>query len=261
MGYEFLRLEKKSVESGFPYFELVIDRPKMNVLNRELLVELSECLDGLAQERFSALIVTGAGRAFVAGADISAMSAMTKKEAEQFSLLGQGVLSKLEVLSAVTIAAVNGYALGGGCELALACDLRIASTEAQMGQPEVKLGLIPGFGGTQRLARLVGPAMAKEMILLGENCTAEKCLKMGLVNAVVSSEELLPQARAWAKAAAARGPVSVAAAKRAIHSGLWGNPSGAYKEEASAFGSLFEEHEATEGMTAFVERRPAKFVE
>ncbi|HUT99418.1 MAG TPA: enoyl-CoA hydratase-related protein [bacterium] len=261
MGYEFLHLEKKSVESGLPYYELVIDRPKMNALNRELLVELSECLDGLDDERLSALIVTGAGRAFVAGADISAMSGMTKKEAEQFSLLGQGVFSKLEALPCVTIAAVNGFALGGGCELALACDLRIASREAQMGQPEVKLGLIPGFGGTQRLARLVGPAKAKEMILLGGNYTAEDCLKMGLVNAVVPAEELLPQAREWAFAAAARGPVSVAAAKRAIHSGVWGDPSQAYKNEASAFGALFGEREATEGMTAFVERRPAKFVE
>jgi enoyl-CoA hydratase/carnithine racemase len=261
MGYEFLRVEKKGVEGGLPYFELVLDRPKMNALNRELLGELSVFLDGLAGERLSALIVTGAGRVFVAGADISAMSAMTKTQAEQFSLLGQGVLSKLEALPCVTIAAVNGYALGGGCEVALACDLRIASTEAQMGQPEVKLGLIPGFGGTQRLARLVGPARAKEMILLGENYTAEDCLRMGLVNAVVPAEELLPKARAWAEAAAARGPVSVAAAKRAIHSGVWGDPSGAYKEEASAFGALFEEREATEGMTAFVERRPAKFVE
>ncbi|OGD75041.1 MAG: hypothetical protein A2Y64_05885 [Candidatus Coatesbacteria bacterium RBG_13_66_14] len=261
MGYEFLRLEKKGVQGGLPYFELVIDRPKMNALNRELLAELSACLDGLAGERLSALIVTGAGRAFVAGADIAAMSAMTKKQAEEFSLLGQGVFVKLEALPCVTIAAVNGYALGGGCELALACDLRIASAEAQMGQPEVKLGLIPGFGGTQRLARIVGMGKALEMILLGENCTAEECLKMGLVNAVVPAEELLPKARAWAEAAAARGPVSVAAAKRTMHSGLWGDLSRAFGDEASAFGALFEEREATEGMTAFVERRPAKFVE
>jgi len=254
MGYEFLHLEKKGVEGGFPYCELVIDRPKMNALNRELLVELSQCLDGLARDKLSALIVTGAGRAFVAGADIAAMSTMTKKQ-------GQGVFARLEALPAVTIAAVNGYALGGGCELALACDLRIASTEAQMGQPEVKLGLIPGFGGTQRLARLVGPAKAKEMILLGENYSAEACLKMGLVNAVVPPDELLPKAREWALAAAARGPVSVAAAKRTIHAGVWGDASQAYRSEASAFGALFEEREATEGMTAFVERRPAKFVE
>jgi enoyl-CoA hydratase len=260
MGYEFLHQEKKTVEGGLPYCELVIDRPKMNALNRELLVELAKCLDELARDKLSALIVTGAGRAFVAGADIAAMSTMTKKQAEEFSLLGQGVFAKLEALPAVSIAAVNGYALGGGCELALACDLRIASTEAQMGQPEVKLGLIPGFGGTQRLARLVGPAKAKEMILLGENYSAEACLNMGLVNAVVPPDELLSQAREWALAAAARGPVSVAAAKRTIHAGVWGDASQAYKSEASAFGALFEEREATEGMTAFVERRPAKFV-
>jgi enoyl-CoA hydratase len=261
MGYQFLHLEKKAVETGLPYYELVIDRPKMNALNRELLQELSACLDGLGKESLSALIVTGAGRAFVAGADITAMSTMTKAQAEEFSLLGQGVFARLEALPAVTIAAVNGYALGGGCELALACDLRIASSEAQMGQPEVKLGLIPGFGGTQRLVRLVGPARAKEMILLGESYPAPKCLEIGLVNAVVPAEELLPQAREWALAAAARGPKSVAAAKRVIHSGFWGDASQAYRDEASAFGALFEEHEATEGMAAFVERRPAKFIE
>jgi enoyl-CoA hydratase len=261
MGYEFLRSEEKGVKGGLPYVELVIDRPKMNALNPELLSELSTCLDGLAGERLSALIVTGAGRAFVAGADIAAMSGMTKAEAEEFSLLGQGVFARLEALPCVTIAAVNGYALGGGCELALACDLRIAAEEAQMGQPEVKLGLIPGFGGTQRLARLVGMGKAKELVLIGENLGAAECLRVGLVNAVVPAGELLPTARDWAEAVAARGPASVAAAKRVMQSGVWGGLSDALKTEASAFGALFGERESAEGMRAFLERRPARFVE
>jgi len=261
MGYEYLHSEKGLVDGGLPFVELVIDRPKMNALNRELLMELGACFDELAKGGLSALIITGAGRAFVAGADIKAMVAMTKAEAEGFSRLGQGVFAKLEALPCVTIAAINGFALGGGCELALACDLRIASEEAQMGQPEVKLGLIPGFGGTQRLARLIGMGRAKELILMGENKSAAECESIGLVNALVPAEELLPKARVWAEAVATRGPASVAAAKKVMQSGVWGDVAGAFGAEASAFGSLFDEYEAAEGMRAFVERRPAKFIE
>ncbi|MCK4594032.1 enoyl-CoA hydratase/isomerase family protein [bacterium] len=260
MGYEFLHVEEKGADSGLTFLELVVDRPKMNALSQDLLAELGDCFDELAERELSALIITGAGRAFVAGADIKAMVAMTKAEAENFSQLGQGVFAKLEALPCVTIAAINGFALGGGCELALACDLRIASEEAQMGQPEVKLGLIPGFGGTQRLARLVGMAKAKELILIGGNLDAVECERIGLVNAVVPAEGLLSKAREWAEAIAARGPASVAAAKKVMQSGVWGDLVDAYRAEASAFGDLFEEHEATEGMLAFIERRPARFL-
>ncbi len=261
MAYEYLQLEEKGVDSGHPFLELMIDRPKMNALSRDLLVELGNCFDELVERKLSALIITGAGRAFVAGADIKAMINMTIAEAEKFSRFGQSVFAKLEALPCVTIAAINGFALGGGCELALACDLRVASEEAQMGQPEVRLGLIPGFGGTQRLARLIGMGRAKEMILLGENLGAVECERIGLVNAVVPAEELLPKAREWAEAVAARGPVSVAAAKKVMQSGVWGDLAVAYEAETSSFGKLFDGHEATEGMQAFIERRPAKFIE
>jgi enoyl-CoA hydratase len=259
MSYEYLREERIEFDGGRPARLLTIDRPKMNALNGALLGELDAYLTGLAAAEVSSLIITGAGRAFVAGADIKEMAAMDRPAALEFSRHGQAVFRRLEALDCVTIAALNGYALGGGCELALACDLRLAAEQAVLGQPEVQLGLIPGFGGTQRLPRIVGPAKAKELILIGGQVKADEARRIGLVNRVVEAENLLPTARRWAEQIAARGPVSVAAAKRVIQDGVWGGLKEEYELEARAFGDLFAGSEAREGMTAFVEKRPPRF--
>ncbi|MCD4733899.1 enoyl-CoA hydratase/isomerase family protein [bacterium] len=260
MSFKFLKIEEQQYENAHPSVTLTLDRPKMNALNRKLLGELDEFLNSLEKKKLSSLIITGAGRAFVAGADIKAMSEMCKSEAAGFSRLGQSVFKQLEELDCVTIAAVNGFALGGGCELALACDLRIASDKALFGQPEVNLGLIPGFGGCVRLTRTVGISRAKRMILLGENIDAETAFEYGLVDEIVDGEELLILARDWAKTIAKGGPAAVAAAKKAIQSAAWGDDEDAYEAEVHGFSLLFDEKESKEGMGAFVEKRKPKFV-
>jgi len=260
MSFKFLKIEEQQYENAHPSVTLTLDRPKMNALNRELLGELDEFLNSLEKKKLSSLIITGAGRAFVAGADIKAMSEMCKSEAAGFSRLGQSVFKQLEELDCVTIAAVNGFALGGGCELALACDLRIASDKALFGQPEVNLGLIPGFGGCVRLTRTVGISRAKRMILLGENIDAETAFEYGLVDEIVDGEELLILARDWAKMIAKGGPAAVAAAKKTIQSAAWGDDEDAYEAEVHGFSLLFDEKESKEGMGAFVEKRKPKFV-
>ena len=242
---------------------LTINRPKqLNALDVATLTEIAQALE-LAKAQpgeVRAVVVTGAGeKAFVAGADIAAMSKLGPAEAREFAALGHRTLNALESLPVVTIAAVNGFALGGGCELAMACDLIYASEKARFGQPEVNLGLIPGFGGTQRLIRRVGLMRAKEMIFSGEVYDAATAHAIGLCLAVLPPEQLLEQARAKAGVIASRGPAAVAAAKRVMQQGANQLLPQALDAERLAFAGLFGTAETKEGMAAFLEKRPARF--
>ena len=241
---------------------LTIDRPKsLNALNPETLREILRCLRDVRREgTLRALIVTGAGeKAFVAGADIAEMSKMSVIEAKEMARLGQRVTSALEDLPIPVIAAVNGFALGGGMELVMACDLAIASEKARFGQPEINLGIIPGFGGTQRLARRVGAPRAREMIYGGDMIDAETARQWGLVNRVVKPEDLLTDARKLAATLATKPPVALAQAKLAIQHGLDVDLENGLRLEAEAFAVTFSTEDRTEGMAAFLTKRPAKF--
>lgn len=205
-------------------------------------------------------VLTGAGgKAFMAGADIREMSAMSVLEAGAWGALGHECGALLETMAKPTIAAIDGFAIGGGCELALACDLRLASTRARLGQPEVNLGLIPGWGGTQRLARTAGIGFAKELILTGRLVTAEEALARGLVNAVYEPEELMGKALELARSLAVKSPLALAAAKAATNRALHGDHAASLGDEATLFASLFAGEDAKEGMAAFVEKREPRF--
>ncbi len=256
-------LEFLKVEFSTGIAELYINRPKaMNALNAAVIKELGEVVDALALETdLRCVILTGAGdKAFVAGADIGEMSAMYSnvEEATRLSTAGQSVLSRLEALPVPVIAAVNGYALGGGCELALACDIIMASAKAKFGQPEVKLGLIPGFGGSVRLVRRIGLNQAGVWIYGAGVYSAEDALRCGLVSAVHAPEDLMPEARKLAQTIARRGPLAVRAAKRSMRAG-WGAQSDAMAYEAQAFGALFATTDMKEGTEAFVQKRDVIF--
>jgi len=238
------------------------NRPKaLNALNRRTLAELSHLLDGVAADRaLRALVLTGAGeKAFVAGADVAEMSTLSPVEARAFAEAGQRAFARLEALPIPTIAAVNGFALGGGCEVAMACDLVYASEAARFGQPEVNLGLMPGFGATQRLARRVGLMRAKELLLVGEAIDAARAKAIGLVLDVLPPQQLLPHALAQARKIAARGPLAVAATKRVVEAGVGVDLATGCALELEAFGLLFSTHDAREGMLAFLEKRGAQF--
>ena len=239
-----------------------VDRPRaLNALDSRTVDELSRLLDAVAVDPgVRALVVTGAGdRAFVAGADIAAMATMPPPEARRFADAGQRVLAKLEALAIPTIAAVNGFALGGGCELAMACDLVHASERARFGQPEVGLGLIPGFGGTQRLVRRVGLMRAKELVFTGDAIDAARARALGLVLEVLPAEELLPHALAQARKIASRGALAIAAAKRTLQRGADLDLASGCALEAAEFALLFGTDDAREGMRAFLEKRSARF--
>jgi len=241
---------------------LTFNRPKvLNAIDARTVEELDDAVRQVERDRaVRALVLTGAGeKAFVAGADIAAMSTMTPTEARLFAERAHGVLARLAALPVPTVAAVNGYALGGGCEIALACDLVYASEGARFGQPEVNLGIIPGFGGTQRLSRRVGTMRALELILTGDPCDAARAKAIGLVLDVLPADELLPHAVAQARKIAAKGPVAVALAKRAIHAGADAELSVANELERQAFSSAFATDDAREGMKAFLEKRPAQW--
>ena len=235
-----------------------IHRPNaLNALNSAVLDELDELLDAVgADDAIRVLILTGSGeKAFVAGADIDEMSTLTKAEGEAFGKKGNDVFLKLERLPIPTIAAVNGYALGGGCEIGMACDIRICADTAVFGQPETGLGITPGFGGTQRLSRLVGPGMAKQMIYSAKNIKADEALRIGLVNAVYPQEELMPAALKLAETIAHNAPIAVRACKEAIDRGLELPMDEAVALEEKLFGSCFETEDQKEGMGAFLEKR------
>ena len=242
---EFINYE---VESAVAV--LTINRPKaLNALNSAVLDELNAALDAIDLNEVRALIITGAGeKSFVAGADIGEMSTLTKAEGEAFGKKGNDVFRKIETLPIPVIAAVNGFALGGGCEISLACDIRICSENAVFGQPEVGLGITPGFGGTQRLARTVGVGMAKQMIYTARNIKAPEALRIGLVNAVYPIEELMVAAKKMASMIASNAPIAVRNCKKAINDGLQTDIESGVAIEEKLFGDCFETEDQRYGM-------------
>jgi enoyl-CoA hydratase len=257
MAYENIRIDFEDALAI-----LTIDRPKaLNALNTRTLEELELALRSLARNsQLRALVVTGAGeKAFVAGADIAEMAAFTPAQAREFAGMGHRVFHGMEALSLPTIAAVNGFALGGGCELALCCDLIYASEKAKFGLPEVGLGVIPGFGGTQRLTRAVGRHRAKEMIFSGEMVDAQKAREIGIALEVVPGDKLLEHCKTVALKLAKKGPLAIANAKRVIEYGADSDLRSANELERQAFAMLFGSEDQREGMKAFLEKRPPLF--
>lgn len=236
---------------------LTVNRPEaLNALNDEVISQLDKILDSIDSASVRCLIVTGAGqKAFVAGADIAQMSGLTKAEGEAFGKHGNDVFRKLETLSVPTIAAVNGFALGGGCELAMSCDIRLCAETAVFGQPEAGLGITPGFGGTQRMARLIGPGKAKELIYTCRNMKAPEALSVGLVQAVYPADELMAEAEKMASRIAGNAPIAVRACKKAINDGLQVDMDAAVVVEEKQFGSCFDTADQKNAMSAFVEKR------
>ena len=257
MAYENLLFE---VEEGVGV--VTFNRPAvLNAVNAKTIAELGDVVSRVEGDpSVRALILTGAGeKAFVAGADIAAMSTMPPAEARRFAEVAHAVLARLEALPIVTIAAVNGFALGGGCEIAMACDLVYASEKARLGQPEVNLGLIPGWGGTQRLTRRVGIGRALEMNLTGDLVDAAKAKEIGLALEVLPAGELLKFAKGQAKKIASKAPIATAMAKRCVREGADADLRVGCELERQAFGALFGTEDTREGTKAFVEKRPAKF--
>lgn len=241
---------------------LTINRPQvLNALNREAMTEISQVVGKIATDpEVAVLIITGAGeKSFVAGADISEMRTLSALEGRAWSKFSQATFNAIENLPQPVIAAVNGYALGGGCELAMSCDIRIASEKAKFGQPEVQLGVVAAFAGTQRLPRLVGKGRAKELLFTGDQIDAAEACRIGLVNKVVPAGELLTAAKALAAKIISRGPVAVQLCKAAVNEGLDMDLESAQAYEAEVFGLCFATADQKEGMNAFVEKRPAKF--
>lgn len=241
---------------------VTINRPaKLNALNRETIESLHAFFrDAASDESTQAVIVTGAGgKSFVAGADIDEVSGFTALEGREWGLLGQAMLRRIETMEKPVIAAINGYALGGGLELAMACHLRIASSTARLGQPELKLGIVPGFGGTQRLPRLVGKGRALEMLLTGDPVGADEALSMGLVNRVVAPDQLLASARNLAMRILQNGPVAVALTLRAVDRGCEMPLSEALDWEVSQYALSCATEDVREGTRAFLEKRKPRF--
>ena len=241
---------------------LTVNRPKvLNALNQETMQELKELVEKIAVDKtVGVVIVTGSGeKAFVAGADIGQMQSMSALEGRQWGRFSQNVFNAIENLPQPVIAAVNGYALGGGCELAMCCDIRIASEKAKFGQPEVLLGVIPGFAGTQRLPRLIGKGRAKELLFTGNQIDASEAYRIGLVNKVVPADQLMTIAKEWAKTILSRGPVAVQLCKAAVNEGMDMDFESGQAYESEVFGLCFATEDQSEGMAAFVEKRPAIF--
>jgi enoyl-CoA hydratase/carnithine racemase len=242
---------------------VTINRPeKLNALNQAVLTELSDCFGTLRQDNETrAVILTGAGeKAFVSGADVAELAKATALSCREICRRVQGVFDSIEDLGKPVIAAIRGYALGGGCELAMACTLRIASESARFGQPEVKLGLIPGYGGTQRLARLIGKGRAMELILSGEMISAEEAYRIGLVNRVVADGDLLSAAEAMARKIVANAPLAVKFSLDAVNHGLEMTQREGEFLEATLFGLCCATEDMREGTRAFLEKRPPKFI-
>lgn len=241
---------------------VTINRPEaLNALNSQVLDDLAAAFDGIDTNVVRAVVLTGAGeKSFVAGADIGEMSTLTKAEGEAFGKKGNDIFRKIEQFPVPVIAAINGFALGGGCEISMSCDIRICSENAMFGQPEVGLGITPGFGGTQRLARLIGAGMAKQLIYTARNIKADEAYRIGLVNAVYPQEELLAAAEKMASQIAANAPIAVRACKKAINDGLQTDIDNALVIEEKLFGSCFESEDQREGMANFLRKKddPAK---
>ena len=258
MKMDYILYEQKG-QTGI----ITINREKaLNALNSQVLDELNATLDAVNLEEVRCLIITGAGaKSFVAGADIGEMSTLTKEEGEAFGKKGNDVFRKIETFPVPVIAAVNGFALGGGCELSMSCDIRICSDNAVFGQPETGLGITPGFGGTQRLARLVGAGMAKQMIYTARNIKADEAFRIGLVNAVYPQEELLPAAEKMAAGIAKNAPIAVRNCKKAINEGLDLAMDEAVALEEKLFGDCFETEDQKYGMAFFLDKNKEKVKE
>ena len=256
MAYKYI-LTEKSEKVGF----VKINRPDVyNAVNVEAILEMENAVrDFSNDDELQVVIITGEGKSFVSGSDISRLVEMDSMKAREYSQIGQRVLDFIENMEKPVIAAVNGFALGSGCELAMACDIRIASEKAKFGQPEVKLGLIPGHAGTQRLARIVGAAKAKELIFTGEMIDAQEALRIGLVNKVVAPEALMDEAKNMAVKIMEVGPTAVRIAKTVINRGIEASLKTANSYETEAFSMLFSTAEAKEGMKAFLEKRKANW--
>lgn len=239
---------------------LTIDRPKaLNALNPEVLADLKAAFEGIDQNTARCVVLTGAGdKSFVAGADIGSMSTMTKAEGEAFGKLGNDIFLMIENFPLPVIAAVNGFALGGGCELAMSCDIRVCSDNAMFGQPEAGLGITPGFGGTQRLPRIVGLGMAKQLLYTARNIDAGEALRIGLVNAVVPQAELMDTALKMASTIAKNAPIAVRACKQDVNEGMQVSIDKAVEIEEKLFGGCFETHDQVEGMACFLSREKPK---
>lgn len=252
MEYEILKLDVDQAIAT-----ITISRPQvLNALNSQFFIEMNHLLNQLDDDpSVQVVILTGVDKAFVAGADIAEMSGMNPDQARNFSLTGQETFQRIENFRTPVIAAVNGFALGGGCELVMACDFRIASNKAKFSQPEVSLGLIPGYAGTQRLSRIAGISNALFMIVSGDMITADDALRMGLVQKVTEPEELLPEARALAGRIASKGSLAVKIAKEVIRKGIHMDFNTACRYEAEQFAFLFGNGESGEGMKAFLEKR------
>ncbi len=250
------------LESAEGLAKVTINRPRMlNALNKETIEEMIDLFSHLEEDRsIRAVLLTGAGdKAFVAGADIQEMAGMTPKEAKQFSESGQRLLNLIENLGKPVGAAINGFALGGGLELAMACCFRYASAKARMGQPEVNLGLIPGFGGTQRLARLVGRGMALEILQTGEMIDAGEALRIGLVNRVTAPDELLPVMESVMRKIASKSPIMLDFIQQAVNKGLSMTLKDGLDLETNLFGMCFNFEDMREGTDAFLNKRPPDF--
>ena len=239
---------------------LTIDRPKaLNALNPEVLADLKAAFEAIDQNAVRCVVLTGEGdKSFVAGADIGSMSTMTKAEGEAFGKLGNDIFLMIESFPLPVIAAVNGFALGGGCELAMSCDIRICSDNAMFGQPEVGLGITPGFGGTQRLPRLVGMGMAKQMLYTARNIDAGEALRIGLVNAVHPQADLMEAALKMANGIAKNAPIAVRGCKKAVNEGMQVSIDKGVEIEEKIFGGCFETHDQVEGMACFLSREKPK---
>lgn len=241
---------------------VTINRPKaLNALNSETLADLDLVITDLENDsNIYCVILTGSGeKAFVAGADIAEMKDLNEEQGREFGILGNKVFRRLEILDKPVIAAISGFALGGGCELAMSCDIRIASEKAKFGQPEAGLGITPGFGGTQRLPRIVGLGKAKELIYTGAIIKADEALRIGLVNKVVTLETLIEEAKAMANSIIANAPIAVKLCKDAINRGMQVDMDSAIAIEAEDFGKCFITEDQVEGMSAFIERRAKTF--
>ena len=252
---EFIKYEEEGTTAI-----ISINRPKaLNALNSQVLEELDKTLDTIDISKIKALIITGTGeKSFVAGADISEMSTLTKKQAENFSKKGNDIFKKIENFPIPTIAAVNGFALGGGCEISMSCDIRISSENAIFGQPEVGLGIIPGFGGTQRLPRLIGASMAKQIIFTGKNINAEEALRIGLINAIYPRNELLNEAKKLAHEISKNSDYAIKNSKKAINEGLQVDIDKGIQIEEKYFGDCFETPDQKERMENFLHKNNAK---
>lgn len=253
--YNFLKIENNGA-----ICTMTISAPKsLNALNSTILNEINDFLGNL-DSNIKALIITGDGeKSFVAGADISEMATLNQEQGQAFGERGASVFRKIETLSIPVIAAINGFALGGGCEIAMACDIRICSNNARFGQPEVGLGIIPGFSGTYRLAKLVGMGMAKQLIFTGKNIKADEALRIGLVNAVYEPADLMPEAMKLAESIVANAPIAVAYAKQCINEEYDLSADDAIAYESRMFGKCFDTQDQKDGMKAFLSKEKVQF--